>query len=467
MATLERLYKPPVGEVTREMKHIELMLSEKGPYSVLPWRSIPGFYGSNATVQSQFLSDLNTLGNLVGSYGVIEMAQAVNTDTKRENVRGRTNRRAMRIFSPEWEKMDPAKREEEISSYASIANAFINDYFRTGGWQPLADKTDLHEEAEGANSIPRLMDIMLNNPRGRVRFEAKRKLVLMQLAATAIARGKEINEKEGISRITELLNEDFWFGDVVTSTRGKKKIKTKRLRIMPVDIESHHSYETLECIGEPTEISSNTAHQELQRIRAHVPEPGGYFIKVSHYEQRFINYEGELIPVYQDSRPKRILARMAKMIRKEQEDPAIAVQDTTGLMFVVKDIPNAYKLLDFFTKGGENGALTIKVGDLEDTLSGKEEYSAENEGSSPKTRQLKFIATIEGHSVEVIIHTFATQQINELENEVAHEEFELKRDIEVYKQNFPKEIYHVDPEEELPSLIDRLRRRRRASAFAS
>ena len=175
MATLERLYKPPVGEVTRDMKHIELMLSEKGPYSVLAWRSITGFYGSSATVQGQFLSDLNLLGNLVGTYGVREIAQAVNTDTKKENIRGRANRRAIRIFSPEYDQMDAAKREKEIASYASIANAFINDYFRTGLWAPLADKTDLHEEVESADSIPQLIDIMLNNPIGRVRFEAKRK----------------------------------------------------------------------------------------------------------------------------------------------------------------------------------------------------------------------------------------------------------------------------------------------------
>lgn len=467
MATLERLYKPPVGEVTKDMKHIELMLSEKGPYSVLPWRSIPGFYGSNATVQGQFLSDLNLLGNLVGTYGVMEMAQAVNTETKRENVRGRANKRAVRIYSKEYDQMDSARREQEVASYASIANAFINDYFRTGVWSPLADRTDLHEEVELANSIPQLVDIMFSNPRARIRFEAKRKLVLMQLAATTIARGREINEKEGIPRITEILNDGFWFGDEVISTRGKKRIKTKRIRIRSTDVESHHSYETLECIGQPTEITDQDRIGTLKRIREHVPEPGGYYIKTTHYEQRLISYDGELIPVYQDSRPKRILARMAKMMRKEEEDPAIAVQDTTGLKFVVRDIRDAYKLLDFFTKGGENGALTIKVGDLEDTLSGTEEYSADNEGSSPKTRQLKFIATIEGHSVEVIIGTFATDQINELAHEVAHEEYELRRNAKVFKQNFPQEIYHVNVDEEIPQMIDRLRRRRRASAFES
>ncbi len=417
------------------IKHIEMMLSETGPYSASIRSAWRGFENATESVRSQFLADLNTIGNLLDARDFSSARLAVDSRAKTERLSGRVNRRVLRIFKADYDKMNAEERRREIEEkYAPIADAFINSFFRTGVWEPLSDKTDIKDEVQSTNSITGLLGLVFHHPERRVRYEAKRKLVLMQLAATVDARSEELKEKDRFPRFLELLNEGFWHGEIGSD-------KKKRLKTGDVNIESHHDYATFETIGDPREYADEEEATVKHRKEKHKPKPGGYYIRTRHFEQRYINYDGELIPVNQDSRQKTLLARMGKMIRKEEEDPAIAIQDTTGLMLIVKNIGDAYKVFDFFTRGGENGALTFRVGDVEDTLSGKEAYSAKNEGSSPKTKQLKFIATIEGISIEVIIHTYATYLNNVLQDEVAHDELDARRHASTARKIFPPEIY--------------------------
>ncbi len=446
---------------SNRMKHIEMMLSETGPYSVSIRSAWRGFDTAPESIKTQFLGDLHFIGNLLGIGDFTDMRLVLDNDTRAERLTGRVNRRALRIFKADYDKMDAKERVEKIESFAKIADAFINTFLRTGAWEPLSQWTDLKDEVQTTHSITGLLGLVFNHPDRRVRFEAKRKLVLMELAATVDARSEELKEKDRSPRFIELLNESFWYGVTAPAVPGSKRKPEKKIKTGDVNIESHHDYATLAVIGDPREYSDEEAPRVKERIEKHRPKPRGYHVRTSHFQQRYINYDGELIPVNQDSRQKSLLARIGKMIRKGEEDPAVAVQDTTGLMLVVRNRRDAYKLFDYFTKGGENGSLTIKVGDLEDTLSGEEEYSAENEGSSPKTKQLKFIATIEGISIEVIIHTYATYLDNILQDEVAHEEFDLKRYAAAFRQIFPPEVYGIDPNDHIPEMIGYQRRSRR------
>ncbi|MCL5434929.1 MAG: hypothetical protein M1405_00905 [Patescibacteria group bacterium] len=440
------------------MKHIEMMLSETGPYSVSIRSAWRGFENATESVRSQFLADLNTIGNLLNAKDHAAMRAAVDSKSKAEKLAGRINRRTLRIFKADYDKMNAEERRKEIEEKSAlIADAFVNSFFRTGVWEPLSDRTDIKDEVQSTHSIIELLGLIFHHPDRRIRFEAKRKLVLMKLAATADARSEELKEKDRFPRFLELLNEGFWYGEIGPD-------KKKRLKTGDVNIESHHDYATFATIGDPREYPDGEEEAVKQRMEKHKPKPGGYYIRIRQFEQRYINYDGELIPVNQDSRQKSLLSRMGKMIRKEEEDPAVAVQDTTGLMFVVRNIRDAYKVFDFFTRGGENGSLTFAVGDVEDTLSGKEKYSAENEGSSPKTRQLKFIATIEGISVEVIIHTYATYLNNLMEDEVAHDELDVRRHTATARKIFPHEIYpKINLEVRIPEMIANQRKVRRVS----
>lgn len=446
-----------------KMKHIEMMLSETGPYSVSIRNAWRGFDTATESIRTQFLGDLNTIGNLLGIDDFTDMRLALDNNTKTERLTGRVNKRALRIFKADYDKMDAKQREARITSFAQIADAFVNTFLRTGVWEPLSEWTDLKDEVQSTHSITGLLGLAFNHPDRRIRFEAKRKLVLMQLAATVDARSEELKEKDRSPRFIELLNEGFWYGETASRAPGSKRKPIKIIKTGSVNIESHHDYATLASIGDPKEYSDEEKELVKTRMEKHKSKPGGYYIRTSHFNQRYINYDGELIPVNQDSRQKSLLARIGKMIRKEEEDPAIAVQDTTGLMLVVRNKRDAYKLFDYFTRGGENGSLTIKVGDVEDTLSGNEEYSAENEGSSPKTKQLKFITTIEGISIEVIIHTYTTYLDNVLQDEVAHDEFDLRRYADAFRQIFPPTIYDVDPKDHVPNMIGYQRKSRRIS----
>lgn len=438
------------------MKHIEMMLSETGPYSVSIRSAWRGFDAATDSVKTQFLGDLNTIGNLLGVKDFTTMRLVVDNNARAERLSGRVNRRVLRIFNADYDKMNAEDRRKEIEEkYALIADAFVNSFLRTGVWEPLSQWTDLKDEVQTTHSIIGLLGLVFNHPDRRVRFEAKRKLVLMQLAATVEARSGELKEKDRSPQFIKLLNEGFWYGEIPP---GLKEKRTKRDK---VNIESHHNYATLTTIGDPREYPDQEAPSVKQRMEKHKPKPGGYYIRTNHFDVRYIDYDGEMIPINQDSRQKSLLARIGKMIRKEEEDPAVAVQDTTGLMLIVRNRRDAYRVFDFFTRGGENGSLTIKIGDLEDTLSGQEKYSAENEGSSPKTKQLKFIATIEGISIEVIIHTYATYLDNVLQDEVAHDELDVRRHVATFLKIFPPEIYGIDPRDHIAEMIKNQRKVRR------
>lgn len=83
--------------------------------------------------------------------------------------------------------------------------------------------------------------------------------------------------------------------------------------------------------------------------------------------------------------------------------------------------------------------------DISDTLSEHTQYRGRAVGSSDKTAMMKFFARLGGMRVEFIIHTNQTWLDYMYQQDVAHNEYEVKRifDTGVIELLFPKDIFHL------------------------
>lgn len=443
----------PTPEATLRRDHIASMLSEEGPYSVSNG-FLSGYRDADPSLRNRFKADLALVTNLLGAQSLTQAKEALDSGGAETTEKHRINKRALSIYFPkkDVDSWKEAGRQKKIEQYSSIADAFINSYMRTGVWEPFSQITDLSEEVQSTKTIPGLFAIVFSDQYDpKVRFEAKRKLVLMSLAAALDVRSNELAEQDRYPEFTKFLNDFIWH---------KEPEGTGATRA--IDVLSRHSYDSFEVQGAPEELTTTEQREQARRRIAHQhPKKGGYVLRLSSFNQRHINHKGELIPVYQDSRQKNLLSRMAKMIRKGEEDPSVAVQDTTGLLMVVRDQADAYKLLRHIASGGNSRSSLIKIEDLEDTLDGGE-YSAKSSGSSPKVKQLKFIARQAGMSMEMIIHTYQTYLDYQYKDGVAHEEYQVKRMLEsgAFGLLFPDNLYHI-PNDELNRTIEHQRRVRR------
>jgi len=86
--------------------------------------------------------------------------------------------------------------------------------------------------------------------------------------------------------------------------------------------------------------------------------------------------------------------------------------------------------------------------DISDSLTDNSSYRATATGSSSKTPMMKFFARLGGMRVEFIIHTNRSWLNYMFQQDVAHDEYEVKRffDSGVAELLFPKDIFHLDHE---------------------
>jgi hypothetical protein len=438
---IEQTVTLPSPEAVVKRNHIAMMLSERpdSPYAVTG-NFLTAYKHADSTARRQFEGDLALVTNIMGVSRLSDLRQPAGRTSTRADI----DKRALSIYFPPdtatgRKETKEKQRAEKIERYGRLADAFINSYLRTGVWEPISTSTDLTEEVQSTNDVRGLM-LLLFSPGydQRVQFEAKRKLVLMSLAAATDARSSELKEQDHYPQFTAFLNEHVWH-----RAPGERVGSTRRVALL-----SKHAFDDYKTIDvKELETPEDIAAAE-KRLSHHKPRRHGYHLRLSELNQRHIMNAGVLIPVFQDSRQKNLLARMGKMIRKGEEDPAIAVQDTTGLMLVARNLAEARKLFRYIASGGNSKSALLKIEELEDTLDGRSEYSAENAGSSSKTRQLKFIARMAGRPIEVVIHTYDSYLDYLHADEVAHEEYEVRRLIDsgAFDLLFPESIYHISRE---------------------
>ncbi len=309
-----------------------------------------------------------------------------------------------------------------LNEYARTANDVIS-HLRTKILAPFSSHIETTNEIEvTSNPLDLLLIIFDDRYHKKARFEAKRKLTLMNLAGSIDQRERETDIENKFTGFLHFLNEHVW----------SPSMKIGELEI--VYLVSQHDSESFAC----TDV--RVVDEQTKKTLSAKPGQKITLIK----RRRFVRGKQE-IPVYVTIRKKPPAAKVLKLLRKNQKNPAVAVDDELGLMAVLNTISDVQHFQKHLTRSALKIDSFMTLEDISDTLTGKT-YKSHSTGSSNKTQMLKFFARLGGMRVEFILHTNRSYLNYIYQRDVAHDEYEVKRifDSGVADLLFPPDIYNLD-----------------------
>ncbi|MEW6594646.1 MAG: hypothetical protein AB1413_07235 [Thermodesulfobacteriota bacterium] len=323
-----------------------------------------------------------------------------------------------------------------INTYSRIADGVIN-YLRAKVLANYASYIEMTNEIDSTKSPVELLLVLFDDRyHKKARFEAKRKLILMQLAGSIDQRERETEVEQKFLQFLDFLNREVW-------SRG---VKIGELEI--VYLVSRHDPETYAALD------------ALVVKREELPGELAPLEKATMLKRRRFCYHGREIPVYVSIRKKLPEAKVLKLLRKGEENPAVAVDDELGLMAVVDSLMEVKLFQKHLTESASRAGSLMTLEEVVDTLHGGE-HRGGSIGSSAQTAMYKFFARMGGMRVEFIVHTNRSYLNYMFQRGVSHDEYEVKRifDSGVTELLFPKDIYGIDISEKKESLIRWFRRR--------
>ncbi len=326
--------------------------------------------------------------------------------------------------------------DRHLHDYARTADDVVNS-LRAKVLAPYSSHIETTNEIETIyNPVDLLLVFFDQRFHQKARFEAKRKLVLMSLAGSIDQRERETRIEGKFADFLAFLNEYVW---------------SPSLKIGDLEVcyfFSKHSPLDFSC----TEVKV-LSEKEAAEVNTTVGE------KLTLAKRRRFTDQGSEIPVYVTIRKKPPAAKVLKLLRKNEKNPATAVDDELGLMAVLNSVSDVRRFLRHLTKSAVRAESFMTLEDISDTLTGGE-YAGSATGSSAKTPMLKFFARLGGMRVEFIIHTNRSYLNYIYQRDVAHDEYEVKRifDTGVAEFLFPADIYHLDMETIRSTQLARFRR---------
>ena len=326
--------------------------------------------------------------------------------------------------------------QNRLHEYALTANDVVS-YLRSKILAPFSSHIETTNEIEvTSDPVDLLLIIFDDRYHKKARFEAKRKLTLMNLAGSIDQRERETDIENKFTGFLHFLNEHVW----------SPSMKIGELEI--VYLISQHEMESFAC--------TDVKVVDEKTMKTLPPKPGQ---KVTLIKRRRFSKGNREIPVYVTIRKKPPAAKVLKLLRKNEKNPAIAVDDELGLMAVMNTISDVQQFQQHLTQSALKIDSFMTLEDISDTLTGRT-YKSQNTGSSDKTQMLKFFARIGGMRVEFILHTNKSYLNYIYQRDVAHDEYEVKRifDSGVAELLFPPDIYNLDLSEIRTQQLRRFRR---------
>ena len=353
-----------------------------------------------------------------------------------EEARRRASRRAYGLLGAMFG-LDGTEREviARVRAYSRTADGVIR-FLRGGLLADYAPFIEMTNEIDMTSDPVELLIILFDDRYHRkARFEAKRKLVLMSLAAAIDQRERETRIEEKFRRFLDFLNEHVWSPDIRIG------------ELESVYLVSRHDPEDFSCLDVRVVAPSGLA----------AVADGA---KITLVKRRRFSVDGREVPIYVSVRKKPAEAKVLKLLRKRQENPAAAVDDEMGLMGVVDSVMDVKLFQRHLTRSAARAGSFLTLEDVDDTLTGGH-HRGSNVGSDPNTRMLKFFARMGGMRVEFILHSNTTYLDYMYRRGTSHDEYEVKRlfDSGVAALLFPPDIYHLDLAAARDALLARVRRR--------
>ena len=309
-----------------------------------------------------------------------------------------------------------------INNYSRTADGVIR-YLQNKVLTGYSSHVEMTNEIDAISSPIELLLIVFDDRyHQKARFEAKRKLVLMSLAGSIDQRERETDIENKFTRFLGFLNKYVW----------SQEAKIGELEI--VYLFSKHEKENFTCLSYDI---INRKEAEQTKLK-----PGE---KLTLLKLRHFSYNGEKIPIYVSIRKKPPEAKVLKLLRKGEENPAVAVDDELGLMGVLESSRQIRIFQQHLTSSAIAADSFMALEDISDSLTGGKRV-VKNIGSSPKTAMLKFFARLGGMRVEFIVHTYESYLNYFYQRDVSHDEYEVKRifDSGVAELLFPGSIYLLD-----------------------
>ncbi len=312
--------------------------------------------------------------------------------------------------------------ESKLKEYAHTANDVIT-YLCSKVLAPYSSHIETTNEIQiASNPVDLLLIVFDDRFHKKARFEAKRKLTLMNLAGSIDQRERETEIEKKFLNFLQFLNDHVW----------SPSMKIGELEI--VYLISQHEEESFSC--------TNVQVVEENKVHEYKDTPGRKMTLIKR--RRFLHGTREF-PIYVTVRKKPPEAKVLKLLRKNEKNPAIAVDDELGLMAVLDSIKDVQRFQQHLTRSALKINSFMTLEDISDTLIGKR-YSGNATGSSDKTQMLKFFARLGGMRVEFILHTNQSYLNYLYQRDVAHDEYEVKRifDSGVAELLFPADIYNLN-----------------------
>jgi hypothetical protein len=312
--------------------------------------------------------------------------------------------------------------ENKLKEYARTANDVIS-YLRSKILAPYSSHIETTNEIQiCSNPVDLLLIVFDNRYHKKARFEAKRKLTLMSLAGSIDQREHETQIETKFANFLEFLNEHVW----------SPSMKVGELEV--AYLISQHEPEMFSC--------KNVRVVDERKVFEYQEKIGQ---KITLIKRRRFLHNNREYPLYVTVRKKSPEAKVLKLMRKNEKNPAIAVDDELGLMAVFDSLKDVQHFQQHLTKSALRINSFMTLEDISDTLTGTK-YKGQAVGSSEKTQMLKFFARLGGMRVEFILHTNKSYLNYIYQRDVAHDEYEVKRifDSGVAQLLFPTDIYHLD-----------------------
>jgi len=311
-----------------------------------------------------------------------------------------------------------------IHEYADTADAVIA-YLKDKVLAAYSSHIEISNEIETTqNPIDLLLIVFDDRYHKKIRFEAKRKLVLMGLAGSIDQRERETDIENKFSAFLNFLNQYVWSPNLKI---GELEMAYLFSRHDPRDFSCTH----VDVLDEKSAESIRTfsGREKLTLIK-----------------RRSFCDRGQEFPAYVTVRKKDSAAKVLKLLRKNEKNPAVAVDDELGLMAVLDNINHVNRFMRHLTRAAVKANSFMILEDISDTLTGGSDYHSPSIGSSSKTQMLKFFARLGGMRVEFIIHTNQSYLNYRYQRDISHDEYEVRRlfDSGVTDFLFPPDIYYLD-----------------------
>ncbi|MEN8258706.1 MAG: hypothetical protein ABFS09_12660 [Thermodesulfobacteriota bacterium] len=312
-----------------------------------------------------------------------------------------------------------------VSSYSRTADGVIR-YLKSKVLNRYASHIEMTNEVDAISCpVDLLLIIFDDRYHQKARFEAKRKLLLMNLAGSIDQRERETETEEKFANFLQFLNKHVWLAEA----------KIGELEL--VYLLSDHRPEDFSCLRHKLLSRSEGEKIDLKKGQ-----------KLTLLKRRRFKCRDKELPIYVSIRKKAPEAKVLKLLRKGEENPAVAVDDELGLMAVLDNLPDVKLFQGHLTKSAIAANSFMVLEDISDSLTLSHGHRNKNIGSSPGTRMLKFFARTGGMRVEFIVHTNESYLDYVYKRDVAHDEYEVKRifDSGTAELLFPPDIYFLNME---------------------